>query len=84
MEGRENVEHTIIEHDGEWIRFFSNEMRFPRTSNVIRLELGSEEWRGQKVNRYMGLSAAIKGQRFDLLSIDGPFGSSGLSRVDML
>ena len=80
---------VIVEHNSEWIRFFKrafdckeelgrvNFYRIPMYTNV------DEEF-GTPLNYYENIEPVVRGEKYDFISIDGPFGSPRNSRMDLL
>lgn len=84
--------HYVVEHDDEWIDFFQNHFKLPDSTEVVKcgiedasIELEDEN-RFTNVTRYVGFEEKLKGKKFDLIMIDGPYGyrSPDFSRVDIL
>lgn len=75
--------HVIIEHDKEWISFFEHKLHGNNysifTPNLIKPNI-----EGYLVNMYDDISPVAEGQKYDLIIIDGPFGSPDISRIDTL
>lgn len=77
---------TVIEQDSNWLHFFSEQIH-NIAPNTILLDMGKRSVKGYTVQEYTGLIEKISGQKFDLISIDGPYGSNHYSRhqvVDMI
>ena len=82
-----DVSHTVVEHDGEWIRLFQEQFALPENSRILQLELTSEEYKEAKsVRTYSGFEENFRGQKFDFILIDAPFGGDmkEYSRIDLL
>lgn len=80
------VEHIIIESSQEWIDFFSRSCTLPPNSRIIRLDLEKVTFEGAKgVRAYRGFAKALKGKKFDYISIDGPLSGDmkEIGRVDV-
>lgn len=83
----EKVLHTVVEHDERWLEFFSQHTALPKATEVLRCDWGYESYGGaERVRVYSGLAKSVRGQRFDLISIDGPLGGDMLeyARIDVL
>lgn len=83
----EDVRHVVVEHDPEWIAFFQKSFALSDRSRILTLSLEEHAYlEDDAVLSYGGFSDALQGQRFDLLSIDGPFGGNAnlYARVDVL
>lgn len=82
-----DAEHLIVEHDKNWIEFFSNEFRLPENSNIVQLELENREFKEDtEVLCYKDFYEALKNRKFDFISIDAPFGFNAkvYARIDVL
>ncbi len=86
--------HIVVEHDQEWIDFFSRSltlspMSFLLRLNLIRDEMNENQFSGSAV-KYDKFAQYLRGQVFDLILIDGPYGGQtnrGLataSRTDII
>lgn len=87
----EECSHIVVEHDKTWIDFFNNSFELSSGTKVVQLDLSKVEidasWvDGGKteVNIYVGVGEQLKEQKFDLIFIDGPFGSPVYSRIDII
>ncbi|HMX83795.1 MAG TPA: hypothetical protein PKN57_02310 [Saprospiraceae bacterium] len=75
--------YTIVEHDEKWVSFFTG--RNPVDSSCIfRTDISRVPYKHGKPYVYDGLTERIKGKKFDLIVVDGPFGTSKYSRTDVL
>ena len=82
-----NIKHFIVEHDKNWIEFFTNEFELPENSNIIQLELENRKFKEDaEVLCYKDFFKALKNRRFDFISIDAPFGGNAkiYARIDVL
>lgn len=83
----EDVEHTIVEHDQEWIAFFQNSFQLSSRSKFLQLDLEMKPYKDVAAVRvFKEFKEALKGQRFDFICIDAPLGSdmNQYSRIDVL
>lgn len=82
-----NVEakiHYIVEHDQEWVDFMENSVDFLK-SKLLLLPLMQKEYKGSLEMVYENFSDVVGDERYELILIDGPFGSEGeFSRTDIL
>ncbi len=83
--------HTVVEHDEEWIGFFRNHFKMPKTTEILRLpiedgDIDLGEGNRTNVTTYSGFIKAMEGKKFDFMCIDGPYGfrSPVYSRIDLL
>lgn len=86
----EACRHQVVEHDPEWINFFCNHFRLPETTKVVELPIMDApiamSGEPQNVTMYTGFEDRFKGQKFDFVCIDGPYGfrSPEFSRIDLI
>ena len=85
-----NSKHYVVEHDPEWIDFFTNHFTLPKSTEIVKCDITdvNVEIDGKITNitSYVGLKEQIQGKKFDFIFIDGPYGyrSPDYSRVDIL
>ncbi len=75
--------HTIVEHDTEWINFFKSKLH-GNNYNIFTPRLLQQDIEGNKVNVYDDISPVAKDKKYDLIIIDAPYGSENISRIDTL
>ena len=75
-----NVEAITCEHDQSWIDFLKQEVGNNYPIHIKKAELEEIEYNGQKTLTYKNIQNLFEGKSFDLILIDGPFGSSHYSR----
>lgn len=82
----EEVSHTIVEHDQTWIDGFLKDHALPENSKIMRLNLGTKQYQEAVVRVYDGFAEIFSDRKFDLISIDGPFGGDmpDYARIDVL
>lgn len=85
--GDDGVQHLVVEHDDDWIKFFSSNYRLPDSTHIVKLDwdyVAHKE--AEKVRVYSGFAQAVEGMQFDLISIDGPLGGDmeQYARIDVL
>lgn len=81
-------DYRIIEQDEEWYRFFKKDTGSLLDHAQVFIkpvkQVYNEKY-GTNVNCYSDIGDVIeKSNTFDLISIDGPWGSDGISRIDIL
>ena len=83
--GGGTIEYYTVEHDKNWIDFFCKENGIT-DEHIVQLNLEKRKVAETRadVTAYVGFTERFKGERFDLISIDGPFGSDEISRIDIL
>ncbi|MDC7279114.1 hypothetical protein NXH64_06285 [Butyrivibrio fibrisolvens] len=76
--------HICVENDVNWIDFSNKELNLSNQTKIIRLETGYDE--DCKTRIYLGFEEELKGEKFNIISIDGPPGydMEDDSRVDIL
>ncbi|MDR2570126.1 MAG: glycosyltransferase [Oscillospiraceae bacterium] len=82
----DDVIHQVTEHDEKWIGHFSRGFSLSERTKLVALSLEEEKFMDDNVTVYSGFEDVFKGQKFDLISIDGPFGdtSEKYGRIDVL
>ena len=81
--------HYVVEHDPEWISFFSKHFPLPETSEIVELPIVQTSIQltdtPSDVIIYNGFYEYFKGQIFDFICIDGPYGYNNpeYSRIDI-
>lgn len=77
--------HIIAEHDKEWITFYCNQHKLSPYSSVQTQNLVTKSINGTSYYAYENLVKTIGEKiKFQVISIDGPFGSPQYSRRDIL
>lgn len=89
VQHKEECHHIIVEHDRSWIDFFQNSFELSEGTEVIQMdlikaELESPQGLMTEVNLYEGFGQNLKAYKYDLIFIDGPFGSPVYSRMDVI
>lgn len=76
--------HYIVEHDEEWADFMKNSVDLKK-SRLVLMPLIEKEYKGDFRVAYENFSEKIGMEKYELILIDGPFGSEGeYSRIDIL
>lgn len=78
--------YDVIEQDEGWYQFFKSEFNLSEDINVyIRpVEQVYNAKYEVRVNIYADFNSIISDKKYELISIDGPWGSEMLSRIDIL
>ena len=89
VQQQEECHHIIVEHDRSWIDFFMNSFELSSGTEVVQLDLKKVELDDlqmgkTEVNMYDRFSERLNNQKYDLIFIDGPFGSPIYSRMDII
>lgn len=79
-----NVKVVTCEHSFEWIDFFKAEIndKYPIDINLLGLE--NRNYNGVETLVYKGLADACKGEKYDMIMVDGPYGSDRYSRSQLI
>jgi len=89
VEAGELCKHYVVEHDFSWINFFKNMHQLSSGTEIVQLDLlkapiNEEGIEPTYVNLYKGFKEKFANEKFDLIFIDGPFGSPLYSRMDIV
>ena len=79
--------HIVIEHDPEWISFFSKNYSLPDETEIIQCPLMNDSYKEQNgIRQFQNFSQAVGSEKYDLIMIDAPFGGDmkEYARVDVL
>lgn len=80
-----NIEHHVVEHDKEWVKFFKMNTNMSEIQHIHLLDNYKKKYKGTELNAYKNFKEEFKGEKFNLISIDGPVGySQEYSRMDIL
>ena len=82
----EGIQHLVIEHDMEWVNYFFAGLDILSRNTVVQiLDLEEKQCNGEKFFAYKDFSKCIGKSKYQLISVDGPFGGDGrMSRRDIL
>lgn len=83
----QDVEHTVVEHDEEWIKFFINENPLGEHTNIEKMDLEMTHFlEDDCVINYKDFEKRFQGEKYNLVSIDAPFGGKAkkYARIDLL
>ena len=72
------------EHNSDWIQFFGQEVNGKYPLEIKYLELENRFYDGYETLVYKDLSGVFKGQKFDFVVVDGPYGSDRFSRSQLI
>ena len=75
--------HTVVEHDNEWISIFQQNFQITSFTKILQFDLEEKQINNYSSTSYSGLEKEITG-KFDLYIIDGPFGSDRFSRHNIV
>lgn len=74
---------TIVEQDQNWLDFFSKEIH-DISANTLLLPVETQTRYGHQVLQYQNLLETLQQKKFDLMIVDGPFGSKHYSRPQII
>ncbi len=85
----EKCEHIVVEHDASWITFFQKGFECSPNTEIVQMDLlkvmlDDVDGAQTEVKLYQNFSDRLQGKKFDLIFIDGPFGSPIYSRMDII
>ena len=83
----EECSHHVVEHDEKWIDFFKRDFFLGGRTEVVNLALKNKTYcEDDMVLGYDNFKETFLNKKFDLISIDGPFGFNAkvYSRIDIL
>lgn len=79
-----NAEATTCEHDVNWASFFNNGRVGQYDIKIDFLELEHVDYNGKKTLSYKNIDQHYKEKKYDLIIVDGPFGSAHYSRSQII
>lgn len=79
-----NANAITCEHDEKWVEFFNNSKDGDYSVNVKMMNLQTIPYKGYDTLTYEDCSRVFSNQRFDLIIVDGPFGSDHFSRSQIV
>lgn len=65
---------VTFEHSEEWISFFKNDVGNKYEIRIEIAELEDIVYNGEATLSYRGIKEKLKGEKFDLVFVDGPYG----------
>lgn len=79
--------HIVVEHDQEWIDTFKQGFLLSTNTEIIKLNIDKNSFYDtEPTTIYVDFAEKLQGRKFDLISIDAPFGGDSLvyARMDIL
>lgn len=79
--------HLVVEHDPEWINFFSRNYTLPEVTQIVHCPWKYGEYKGvEGIREFDGFRESVGNNQFDLIVIDAPFGGDmkTFARIDVL
>ena len=83
----DDVEHIVLENDPDWIKVFKRKNKVSERTKIILSDIEFIKYKSDdSVRVYSSFNEAVKGKKFDFISIDGPLGGDmkKYSRIDIL
>lgn len=82
----DNVMHTVIEADRDWIKAFKKNLLGPVEIIDLNYEELVDEVTGEELRVFEHFSEVLRGRKYNYISIDAPLGTGakGKSRIDVL
>lgn len=80
----ETEKHIIVEQDKEWINFYQNRHSLSKKSMVFQRDIVTKKISEREYYAYNDISEIVSGEKFDVISIDAPWGSNRNSRRDIV
>lgn len=83
----DDVEHIVVEHDLDWIRFFQNDFQLSERSQIVQLDREMIPYKeAEEVRVFKGFREAFAEKKFDFICIDAPLGGDmkQYARIDVL
>ena len=82
-----DVQHTVVEHDKDWIDFCKKDIYIGEHSKIVLLELEMRNFKDRKnIRMFKDFKDTFSKQSFDFICIDAPLGGDmkDYARVDVL
>lgn len=76
-------ELTVVEQDAQWLSFFSNDI-FNVGPYTLLLDVEKGAVQGKEVWQYKNLLPSLQAKQFNLVVVDGPWGSPEYSRYQIV
>ncbi|MEE1362425.1 MAG: hypothetical protein U0K23_07580 [Selenomonadaceae bacterium] len=83
---KDGVQHDIVEHDMEWVSFFTSSWKYFSNNTLVNVcPLKEAVHNNQKYLRYDNFDKVVDEKKYNLIIVDGPFGGDfEASRRDIL
>ena len=79
-----NKQLSIVEHNKEWINFFITNTIPYASKYIIKADLDHIKINNKKSLTYKNFKSIVPSRKYDLVIIDGPYGSQHYSRPEVL
>ena len=73
-----------IEHDKNWVEFFQKDKQGDYRINIKLMDLKTINYKGSETRSYAEIEDHCIGNKYDLIVVDGPFGSEHYSRSQII
>lgn len=78
------IDAVTFEHDANWVKFFKEGRDGEYEVNVHLSELENIKYKDFETVTYKDLKKDLDGKKYDLVLVDGPFGSDHYSRTEVI
>lgn len=79
------VHYDIIEQDETWIKFFGSENVLGETINIHHRKIKDfHDNDGGVIYKYSEIDSIVSSMKYNIISIDGPWGGKNYSRIDII
>ena len=75
---------VTIEHDQDWVDFFQNDKQGDYHINIKLMDLEMINYKEVETRTYAEIEDYCIGNKYDLIVVDGPFGSEHYSRPQII
>lgn len=75
---------VTIEHDKDWVDFFQKDKQGDYPTNIKLMDLEMINYKEIETRSYAGIEDYCVGKKYDLIVVDGPFGSEHYSRPQII
>ena len=76
--------HTVIEQDTSWCDYYLQKHAISKATRIYTSDLKIKNINGKDYYAFGDISNIVAGKKYDVISIDAPWGSDELSRRDIL
>lgn len=73
-----------LEHDKDWVDFFQKDKQGNYHVNIKLMDLEMINYKETETRTYAGIDYYCVGNKYDLIVVDGPFGSEHYSRPQII
>jgi hypothetical protein len=74
----------IVEQDYDWLSFFTNENMINDRVKIHHRDIKQINQNGKSCYVYNDFGSVVSGNKYTVISIDGPWGSKEISRIDVI